>query len=63
MKRTFGILAIVLVLTLTAHAGQAPKQSPSVASRLENKIRQAWQDWKDKKKDAFAAILTIRKPK
>jgi ketosteroid isomerase-like protein len=58
MKRTFGILAIVLVLTLTAYAGQAPKQSPSVASSLENKIRQAWQDWKDKKKDAFAAILT-----
>jgi uncharacterized protein (TIGR02246 family) len=58
MKRTFGVLSIVLVLTLTVHAGQAPKPSPGAASSLENKIRQGWQDWKDKKKDAFAAILT-----
>jgi uncharacterized protein (TIGR02246 family) len=58
MKRMSGALAIVLTLTLIARAQQAPKQASSFASSLESKIRQAWQDWKDKKKDAFAAILT-----
>jgi hypothetical protein len=52
MKRMSGALVIALTLALIAHAQQAPKPS------LESKIRQAWQDWKDKKKDAFAAILT-----
>ena len=58
MKRMSGALAIVLTLTLIAHSQQAPKQASGVASSLEAKIRQAWQNWKDKKKDAFAAILT-----
>jgi ketosteroid isomerase-like protein len=50
MKRIGAALVIALTLTLTAYAQQA--------STIESKIRQAWQDWKDKKKDAFAAILT-----
>ena len=66
MNRFFSVLALALSLVLSVGA-QAPKAQPkktgastssaSVAKTLEAKIRQEWQDFKDKKKDAFAAVL------
>jgi hypothetical protein len=62
--------AIVLASALAASLhGQSPDKpaskkaggahaSPPVANTIESKIRQAWQDFKDKKKDAFATLLT-----
>jgi hypothetical protein len=55
-------LALTLALSVEAHAAQAKKagaatSSASVTKTLEAKIRQEWQDFKDKKKEAFAAVL------
>jgi hypothetical protein len=59
MRRTCLAFVLVLNLTLSGLAQQAPKEGlPGLAVALEIKIRQAWQAWKDKKSDAFAAILT-----
>ena len=66
MNRFFSVLALALSLALSVGA-QAPQAQPkktgaatssaSVAKTLEAKIRQEWQDFKDKKKEAFAAVL------
>ena len=59
MRRTCLAFMLVLNLALSGLAQQAPREGrPGLAVALEIKIRQAWQAWKDKKKDAFAAILT-----
>ncbi len=71
MKRMAVVMAAVLLFALTAVA-QAPKKqaaraAPAAAAAakpeggavagLQTKIQQAWQDFKDKKKDAYAAVL------
>ena len=59
MKTTM-IAAVCLILLTTASA-RPPKQTPHAgppANALEAKIRKAWEDFKTKNKDAFAAILT-----
>ena len=59
MKTTM-IATICLILLATASA-RPPKQTPHAgppAKTLEAKIRKAWDDYKTKNKDAFAAILT-----
>jgi hypothetical protein len=57
-------LALSLALVVGVPAPQAqPKKAGastatgSVAKTLEAKIRQLWQDFKDRKKEAFAAVL------
>jgi hypothetical protein len=58
-------LTVVLVLSLSwLEFAQQPNKSPgtgpvnqSIASVLEGMIRQAWRDYKDKKREAFAKIL------
>ena len=55
-------LALTLALSVEAHAAQTKKagaatSSAAVTKTLEAKIRQEWQDFKDKKKEAFAAVL------
>jgi hypothetical protein len=66
MNRLFSVLALALSLALAVGV-QAPKAQPkktdaatssaSVTKTLEAKIRQLWQDFTGKKKDAFAAAL------
>jgi hypothetical protein len=58
MRKTM-IAAVCLILLTTASA-RPPKQTPQAgppAKALEAKIRKAWEDFKTKNKDAFAAIL------
>ena len=58
MKTTM-IATVCLILLATASA-RPPKQTPQAgppAKALEAKIRKAWEDYKAKNKDAFAAIL------
>src|SRR5581483_8320869 len=57
-------LAFGLLLTVTAAAQQKsspPAKAPAAASSaqtvLEAKIRKAWEDYKNRNKEAFAAIL------
>jgi hypothetical protein len=61
MKRSFAIAITVALLALTALAQDktktAPKGDAGASAQVEKLIRQAWQDFKDKKKDAYAAIL------
>lgn len=71
MKKMAVVVVAVLWFALTA-AAQAPKKpaakaapaaaaaakpEPGLAASLQTKIRQAWQDFKDGKKDAYAAVL------
>jgi hypothetical protein len=64
MNRVVCAIALALLLALSggAHAAQAKKagaatSSASATKTLEAKIHQEWQDFKDKKKEAFAAVL------
>jgi len=63
MKRAALVVAIVLAFAYAVFTQRTNKPTAVgffnqvVASALETTIRQAWQDWKDKKKDAFAKIL------
>ena len=61
MNRVVCAIALTLTLALSggAQAAQAKKAgaATSVTKTLEAKIRQEWQDFKDKKKEAFAAVL------
>ena len=61
MNRIVCAIALALTLALSggAQAAQAKKAgaSTSVTKTLEAKIHQEWQDFKDKKKEAFAAVL------
>jgi len=65
MKQTLTSIACLLIL-VTASAQEQKKSAPakpasennaSVATVLEAKIRKAWEDYKNRKKEAFAAIL------
>jgi hypothetical protein len=66
MHRCFYVIALTLALALAVGV-EAPKAQPkkagsstssaSVAKTLEAKIEKLWQDFKDHKKDAFAAVL------
>ena len=59
MKRTLTSIACLLML-VTCFAQEkksAPAKSAPEATVLEAKIRKAWEDYKDRNKDAFAAIL------
>lgn len=63
MKRTGLTVLLVLALSWVAFAQQPNKSAgmrranQSTASALEGLIRQAWQYWKDKNKEAFAKIV------
>ena len=61
MKRSFAIAITVVLLALTSLAqdtkSAASKAGSGTSAQVEKLIRQAWQDFKDKKKDAYAAIL------
>ncbi len=66
MNRLLCVIALALSLALfvgmPAPQAQpkktgASKASDAVAKTLEAKIRQLWQDFKDHKKEAFAAVL------
>jgi len=66
MNRWWCVIALALSLALCVGV-PAPQAQPkkagaatasgSVAKTLEAKIRQLWQDFKDRKKEAFAAVL------
>lgn len=65
MKSKLGVILCFLwvVLPAIAFAQQKKEATPArpgaaLSSALEAKVRQAWQDYKNKKKEAFAAILT-----
>jgi hypothetical protein len=66
MSRVFGVAVLTLSLALSLLAQspgtQASKKpevsSASAAKIIESKIRQLWQDFKERKKDAYAAGLT-----
>jgi hypothetical protein len=72
MRRTLsalGCLLLVLVLVAAGVAQQKPRKQQNrkgtpaqagvnMASTLEAKVTQAWDDYKNKRKDAFAANLT-----
>src|SRR5262245_27232611 len=66
MNRLLWVIAFALALALAigvpAPTAQPKKASAATASAsvtktLEAKIRQLWQDFKDRKKEAFAAVL------
>jgi hypothetical protein len=65
MKRTLTSIACLLILVTgsaqelkkSAPAKPAPENNASVATVLEAKIRKAWEDYKNRNKEAFAAIL------
>jgi ketosteroid isomerase-like protein len=59
MKRSIAITITAVLLALTAVSqDKTEKAAPKgEASQVEKLIRQAWQDFKDKKKDAYAAAL------
>ena len=58
MKRTLTSIACLLMLvTSFAEEKSAPAKPAPEATVLEAKIRKAWEDYKNRKKDAFAAIL------
>ena len=62
MKRSCAISLSLLALALTALAQDktkpaTPNASGGASAQVEKLIRQAWQDFKDKKKDAYAAAL------
>ncbi len=62
MKRSFAIVITVVLLALTLLAQEktksaAPKADTGASAHVEKLIRQAWQDFKDKNKDAYAAVL------
>jgi hypothetical protein len=65
MKRTLTSIACLLMLATaftqeqkkSAPAKPAPKKNASAAPILEVKIRKAWEDYKKRDKEAFAAIL------
>ncbi len=58
MRKT--MIATVCLILLTTAAARPPKQASCArppAKALEAKIRNAWEDFKTKDKEAFAAIL------
>src|ERR1700730_17031497 len=58
MKATL-IIAVCVLLFASASA-QSKKPEPStgpLAKTLETKVRKAWEDYKNKNKDGFAAVL------
>ena len=63
MKRTALTVVLFLALSSLGYAQQSNESAgmsrshQSIASALESMIRQAWQDYKDKNKKAFAKIL------
>jgi hypothetical protein len=65
MKWTLTSIACLLILVTasaqeqgkSAPAKPAPENDASVATVLEAKIRKAWEDYKSRNKEAFAAIL------
>jgi hypothetical protein len=59
MKRTLTSIAclLMLVTSFAQEKKSAPAKPAPEATVLEAKIRKAWEDYKNRKKDAFAAIL------
>jgi hypothetical protein len=54
------LITTVCVLLLASASAQSKKPKPQTgppAKRLEAKVRKAWEDYKNKNKDGFAAIL------
>lgn len=65
MKTRLAVVVGVVcaVLAVSGFAQRKKEATPArpgaaLSSALEAKVRQAWQDYKNKKKEAFAAILT-----
>ena len=62
MRRTFVIVFSSLLIVVGACAQQNrpsnSQRNAASAPLVERKIRQAWEDYKNKHKDAFASILT-----
>ena len=59
MKRMLTSIAclLMLVTSFAQEKKSAPAKPASEATVLEAKIRKAWEDYKNRNKDAFAAIL------
>ena len=57
MKRTLASMCLLMVVTSFAQEKTAPGNPAPEARVLEAKIRKAWEDYKNRNKEAFAAIL------
>jgi hypothetical protein len=65
MKRTLTSIAclLMLVTSFAEEKKSAPAKPAPEATVLETKIRKAWEDYKNRNKDAFAAILPMASPR